>query len=109
MIDTVRLCLIGGCVLAIVFLTPDAGHHAHKSIFAVAYASLWSRFADWAAAWCSLKIVLLGIGALILVDAMANLAIRKRFETLGVCLLCMDVLPLLLCMFGCYELVKALL
>ena len=104
-----RLCLIGGCVLAFVFLTPDAGRQAHQSFFAVAHQSLWSHFADWAAAWCSVKIVLFGIAVLLMVDALGTLTIRMKNEVLGVGLLCLGVFPVLLTMFGCFELIKALL
>ncbi len=103
------MCLIGGFVLAFIFLTSDAGRQTHQSFFAVAHQSLWSHFADWPAAWCSVKIVLLGIGLLLVVDALGTLTIRMKNEVLGVGLLCLGILPALLSMFGCYELVKALL
>jgi hypothetical protein len=76
---------------------------------AVARDSLWSQFTDWPAAWCSVKILLLGTGALLLLDAMGNLAIRLKKEFLGLGLLCLGVVPVLLLIFGSYELVKALL
>jgi hypothetical protein len=107
--NTVRLCLIGGCVLAIVFLTPNAGHEQHRSFLAVARDSLWSQFADWPAAWCSVKILLLGTGALLVLDAMGNLMIRLKQEVLGLGLFCLGLVPVLLLIFGSYELVKALL
>ena len=107
--DTVRLCLFGGFALAIVFLAPDAGHEQHRSFLAVALDSLWSRFADWPAAWCSVKILLLGACALLVLDAVGNLAIRLRMEFLGLGLLCLGIVPVLLLIFGSYELVKALL
>ena len=107
--DTIRLFLIGGCVLATVFLAPDAGHEHHRSFLAVALDSLWSRFADWPAAWCSMKILLLGTGVLLVLDAAGNLAIRLRMEFLGLGLLCLGIVPVLLLIFGSYELVKALL
>jgi hypothetical protein len=104
-----RLCLIGGCVLAFVFLTPDVGRQIHQSFFAVARQSLWSHFADWSAAWCSVKIVLLGIGVLLMLDSFGSLMIRMKNDVFGVGLLCLGVFPALLTMFGCFELVKALL
>jgi hypothetical protein len=107
--NAIRLCLIGGCVLAFVFLTPDAGRQIHQSFFAVARQSLWSHIADWSAAWCSVKIILLGIGVFLMVDALGSLMIRMKNDVFGVGLLCLGVFPVLLTMFGCFELVKALL
>ena len=105
----VQMCLLGGLVLAIVFLTPDAGRQTHQTFFAVAHQSLWNHFAEWAAAWCSVKIVLLGIGVLVMLDALGSLMIRMNNDVLGIGLLCLGVLPVLLSMFGFFELVKALL
>jgi hypothetical protein len=70
---------------------------------------LWNHFAEWAAAWCSVKIVLLGIGVLVMLDALGSLMIRMNNDVLGIGLLCLGVLPVLLSMFGFFELVKALL
>ena len=41
-------------------------------------------------AWCSVKILLLGAGALLVLDAMGNLAIRLKKEVLGLGLLSWD-------------------
>jgi hypothetical protein len=103
---TLRAVLLGGGLVALVFLSPDAGHQTHKSFFSVAYEAHWSRHTNWAAVWCSVKIVLLGLGAFLIVDAIGNLAIRLRKEVLGMSVLCAGIVPVWLCVFGSYELVK---
>ena len=108
-LDTSRLCLIGGILVAFVFFTPDAGHQEHKSLFAIACGTTWARIGDWASAWCSTKIILLGIGTVLAVEALGNLAIRLKYELFGMLLLCSEVIPTLLILFGVYELVKAVL
>ena len=67
------LYALGFCLLAIVVLAPDAGHVAGRSFFKVAEASPWDRWWDWAAAWCSVKIILLSLGAGSLLSALAIL------------------------------------
>jgi len=86
---------------------PDAGQQQHKSFFAIACTSAWGRYAEWSAAWCSIKIILCGISAVLLMDALGNLAIRRKNEILGLAFVCMAVLPAFLAMFGVYQLAKA--
>jgi hypothetical protein len=105
----IRPCLMGGLVIGLVFLTPDAGQQDHQSFFAAANASTWGRFGELSLAWCSLKIILLGIGALLVVAAPLRLANRKMAEILAMLLLAMAALATLLSMFGVYELAKAVL
>ena len=80
---TLWLLLIGICVVIFIFLTPDAGRQTHTSFFKVAYEAHWSWHSNWAAVWCSVKIILLGFGLFLLVDALGNLAIRMGKETAG--------------------------
>lgn len=101
-----RALLLGSCVVAFVYFSPDAGHQAHKSFFTIAYEAHWSWHSNWAAVWCSVKIILLGIGGFLIVDAFGNLAIRMKKETLGLGVFCLGMAPVWLCVFGSYELVK---
>jgi hypothetical protein len=105
----VRLCLMGGLMIAFVFLTPDVGQQDHKSFFAVASASTWGRFGELPLAWCSLKIVLLGIGAVLMLATPLRLANRKMAEILAMLFLALAIMAVLLSWFGVYELVKAVL
>ena len=107
--DNIRLCLVGGCIICLVFLTPDAGYQEQKSFFAMASASTWSRFGELPLAWCSLKIILLGIGALLVLAAPLSLANRMMAEILAMLLLAIATMATLLSLFGVYELAKAVL
>jgi hypothetical protein len=105
----IRLCLMGGLVIGFVFLAPDVGQQEQKSFFAVASASTWGRFGELPLAWCSLKIILLGIGALLVVAAPLRLANRKMAEILAMLLLTLAITAVSLSWFGVYELAKAVL
>jgi hypothetical protein len=107
--SNIRLCLIGGLMIAFVFLTPDVGHQDHKSFFAVASASTWGQFGELPLAWCSLKIVLLGIGVVLVLAAPLRLANRKMAEILALLFLTLAIMAVLLSWFGVYELAKAVL
>src|SRR5438105_2890626 len=67
--ESVRLVAIGVSLLVVIFAVPDVGYAEHKSIFAVAMQSAWNNFFDWPSAWCSAKIILLGLAALAFVNA----------------------------------------
>lgn len=104
-----RLCLIGAFFLAIVFLAPDAGQAEHQSFFAVAHHCTWSRFWEWAAAWCSMKIIFLSMGVMVILDALAHLFIRSQNQIAELMTLTLAIFPALLLLFGLYDLVKAVL
>jgi hypothetical protein len=96
-------------LLAIVFLFPDAGHSAGKSFFKVALESSWRNPGDLAAAWCSLKIILLCLGVILLTNAVSKLMEALDKEALAVAASFAAVAPYLGLPFGCYQLLKALL
>jgi hypothetical protein len=107
--NNIRPCLVGGFLIAFVFLTPNVGQQGHQSFFVAATASTWSRFGELAQAWCSLKIILFGIGALLVMVAPLRLANRVMADILATLLLAVAVMAMVLSMFGVYELVKAVL
>lgn len=100
---------VGVLLLLFVLLVPDAGRVNHRSFFAVAQSSPWSQFFDWAAAWCSAKIILLSLSMLLVLDAFLSLMIRTEHQIACVLLLLLAIVPVLLGVFGFYELAKALL
>jgi hypothetical protein len=102
-------CAFGVILLGIVFLTPDAGRTSHHSFFAVAIDSVWGRLFDWAAAWCSVKIILLSAAILLVIGAVGNGLMNRWNGLLGLALLATMIFPVMLGLFGIYELVKALL
>lgn len=105
--DATRFFALGALLLLMVVLTPDAGQMAHKSFFAVARDSAWSRPLDWAAVWCSAKIILLSISIFLVLDALLSLMIRAEHQTACVVVFVLATVPVLLGFFGVYELVKA--
>ena len=60
----------GAFLLIVVFLTPDAGRGQGHSFITAAIHSQWSQWGDWPAAWCSIKIILLTVGAFLVVTSL---------------------------------------
>src|SRR5271154_5880549 len=89
-----RPLLTGLFLLGMVFLTPDAAQHAGQSLFAVARTSAWRHLGDWPAAWCSLKIILLGISGLLLAFSVEEFLIICRRKTLATLFLVSFIVPL---------------
>ena len=100
---------IGFWLLVLVFLAPDAGYVAGKSFFDVAEASPWDRWWDWAAAWCSVKVILLSAGAGSVLAAMSVLLTLLHRESLARAVLLLMVAPLAGVCAGVFFLVKAVL
>ena len=99
----------GVYLLTIVVLSPHAHSWEGGSFFKVAHESPWDRWWDWAAAWCSVKIILLSLGVLLLVRALGTwLKILDR-ELVGNAILRLSAAPCLGLALGSYYLVKALL
>ena len=106
-IGAAKLLFMGVVLLGAVFLIPDAGDAEHRSFFAVAQESIWGRLFEWPAAWCSAKIIVLSISALLVVEAMLKLAMRAQLQMACTALLVLAVFPVLLGVFGFYQFVKA--
>jgi len=100
---------VGIFLLLVVFLAPDAGRLDHRSFFAVAQSSPWSQLFDWAAAWCSVKIILLSLSLFLVLDAFLSLLIRMEHQIACVLLFSFAIVPVVLGVFGLYELIKAVL
>ena len=107
--DATRFFALGVFLLLIVFLVPDAGRIEHRSFFAVARDSAWGQPFDWAAAWCSTKIILLSLSAFLVLDAFLSLMVWSEYQTVCILVLILAIFPVLLGFFGIYELVKAVL
>lgn len=107
--DAAKFFWIGTFLLLVVFLTPDAGRMEHRSFFAVARSSPWSQLFDWPAAWCSVKIILLSLSVFFVLDAFLSLMIRTEHQIACGLLFIMAIVPVLLGVFGFYELAKAVL
>ena len=103
------LCLIGVCLLAVVLLSPDAGRDQHVSFIKMANASSWGSLGDFAAAWCSLKLILLSVGLFLFIESAGTLLAVMRRKYLAVTVFFLQVVPLLGFVSGSYCFVKALL
>lgn len=106
-ISATKFLLLGVILLGAILLIPDAGRVEHRSFFSVAEDSLWGRLFEWSAAWCSLKIIVLSISALLILEAMLTLAMHARHQIACMALLVLAVFPVLLGFFGFYQFVKA--
>jgi hypothetical protein len=96
-------------LLALVVLTPHSGYGDWRSFLAVAQASPWSRWWDWAAAWCSLKLILASLGVFALLAAFSSLLDGYRRKWLANAVLLLGTAPGAVFWLGAYYLVKALL
>ena len=97
-------------LIGIVFLAPHGGQPEDRSFCEVAQVSTWGRFGEWLAAWCSLKIILLGLGIYLLlrgVDEALLLFCRRSFSIEA--LLTLTIIPILVFGVGFFFLAKALL
>ena len=109
LLEAGRVGLMGVLLLAIVVLVPDAGDPVNKSFFRIAFESSWRSPGDFAAAWCSLKILLLSAGVILLTDSLSKVMEAFRREALAVTAFFAALVPSLGLVVGAYELVKALL
>jgi hypothetical protein len=107
--ESAGLVMVGILLLVVIFAVPDIGYAEHKSIFGVAAQSAWGHFFDWPSAWCSAKIILLGVAALAFVNAVLGLLLDTDFEGANTVVVISAILPMLVGIFGLYELVKAIL
>ena len=105
--DATRFFSLGVFLLLMVVLVPDAGQMVHKSFFAVAKDSSWNQPLDWAAMWCSVKIILLSISIFFVLDALLSLLVRAEQQAACVVVFVLAIVPVLLGFFGVYELMKA--
>ena len=103
------LYVLGLYLLAVVFLSPHAGYQEGRSFLEVARSSPWDRWWDWAAAWCSLKLILLSLGVLLLVAACWVLLRGRKPKWLADAILFSSAVTGVGFGLGLYYLVKALL
>jgi hypothetical protein len=98
---------LGLLLLAVVFLSPDAGRADGQSFFAIAKASPWEKWGDWPAAWCSVKICLLSLGVFLILAAIAVFVSSLERRALAKVILCSGSVASLGFWLGLFYLVKA--
>ncbi len=103
------LLLAGICLFGIVFVAPDAGNQHVGSFFKIAMSSSWHRLFDLAAAWCSLKIILFGIGLFLVIESLGTILARLKRIHLASFVFTMQIVSCLGLLIGGYYLIKALL
>ncbi len=86
LLEVALLYFIGLVLIVAALNAPHAGSEQGKSLFEVAHTSTWSQLGDWAAAWCSLKIMTIGVGALLIAIGLVVLLmlLGRRGAALGV-------------------------
>jgi hypothetical protein len=102
------LIITGFCLLGFAFLAPDAGGHYDGSFFKLAAAAVWHRPWEWAAAWCSLKIICFSIGWFLIFESCGALLARKKYRDLALTVFCLEIFSVIGCLAGGYFLLKAL-
>jgi len=95
--------------LTLVLLAPPDRYMGGRSFVEVASASRWHQWGDWLAAWCSLKIILLSLGVLVLMISLTILLVLWERVNLARLTMLSTVAPALGVLLGVYFLIKALL
>jgi hypothetical protein len=104
----VLLWFFGGfCFLTIVFLSPHPGYLNGESFFTVARSSPWEKWGDWAAAWCSLKVILFSVGVFLVLFALGESLRLCAKKTLCSIVLTMTAAPIAGVWIGLFYFIKA--
>jgi hypothetical protein len=102
-------CVLGLCLIGIVFFTPNPADQPRWAFFQVAKMSTWRQLYDWPAAWCSLKIIVLSLGLFLVIDAIGSLLALRGLKSMALSVFFLHIVPCLGILVGGYYLVKALL
>jgi hypothetical protein len=102
------MILAGICLLGIAFFAPDAGYQHNGSFFTIARSSVWGRLFELPAAWCSLKIILSGIGLMLLIESFGTILVRLKHKRLGLMVFTLEIVPCVVLLIGSYYLAKAM-
>jgi hypothetical protein len=104
------LFVIGLCILGFVMFAPDAGHHWGLGFIHFVRQNSWHhRPLDWPSVWCSVKIILLCLGAGLLIEASGTVLVKLGYELTGFLTYLLHVVPVLGLLTGGYYLVESLL
>jgi hypothetical protein len=102
------LCLLGMILWGVAFFAPDAGHR-FGAFFLLAGQTSWLQPLQIPAAWCSVKIILVSLGALFLLDSVGVVFIRLGFKRLVRLVYFLELVDALVFLAGGFYLIKALL
>lgn len=108
--EALRSAMTGGYLLTLVLITPHEGSSQGESFLEGAKHSAWNTLGNWAAAWCSLKIILFSIGVWCLLLAawrlLAFVPISSRWRHWA---LCIPIAPSVGVLIGVYYATRAVL
>ncbi len=105
---SILLALVGVHLTGVALFAPHEGSNEGKSFLEVALNSQWASLGDWAAAWCSLKIILLSFGAFFLIVAIEGGLELLQTETLAKAMSFLIPLPGVSFCLGSYFFARAL-
>jgi len=108
-LPTFRFLMAGLAVLGLAWFSPLTVDPQGHFFIARAAESSWTHLGDWAATWCSLKVILLGVGGFLLLMAAIELLVACERDALALMCGTLIVLPVFTFFLGCYYLIKALL
>ena len=106
--EVASLFLIGIGLAGIGFFAPDAGGHA-GAFFSIAMSSPWLKLFDLGPAWCSVKIILFGVGLFLIFDSLAIVFGRAKMKGLALALFCLEGAAFMLSLGGFFFFAKSLL
>lgn len=101
--------MAGVFLLGFAFLTPSAGNVPDWAFFQAARDTTWERWFEWSGAWCSLKIILVCLGAYLVMDSLGVVLLRFKWAPLAHLIFYLILLPCLGVLVGGYYLVKSIL
>ena len=105
----ISLYSVGLLCLGVALLAPHAHSGDGGSFFEVARASRWDQPGDWMAVWCSLKIILMCMGTILVLIGVGVWSRIIRVKVFGTAMLLVCAIPAAGVVIGAYYLVKALL
>lgn len=103
-----RFFLLGIALIGVALFAPDAAK-GPMSFLRYARHSTWGHWLDLAAAWCSIKIILLSIGLFLVIESIASVLLVRRLKILAWPMFFLHLLPGVGLLCGFYYLVKSLL
>jgi len=103
------LFLTGISLVSLAFFGPDAAGHRTGSFFDVATSSSWGKWLEFAAAWCSFKIILLSLGLFLVIESLVVILAASKNNHLSRVVYSLQLLPGFGFLIGGYYLIKALL
>ena len=103
------LFLTGISLVSLVFYGPDTAGHRTGSFFEVATSSSWGKWLEFAAAWCSFKIILLSLGLFLVIESLVIILVAAKCHQLARAVYSLQIMPCFGFLIGGYYLIKALL